>query len=193
MGILELFVVSVSLAMDAFAVSVCKGLNMRRINYAYCAVIALSFGIFQAMMPVIGYFMGSHFKASMLAYDHWVSFFLLLAVGANMIKEALAGEEDNEDLTCGGGGLNLRELLVLSVATSIDALAVGVTLAFLTVNLWKVAPMIGVITFCLSFLGVGVGSFLGNRIRKWAEIAGGVMLILIGLHILVEHLGAWWM
>lgn len=191
MGIAELFVVSVSLAMDAFAVSVCKGLNMKRINYAYCVVIALSFGIFQAMMPVIGYFMGSHFKASMLAYDHWVSFFLLLAVGANMIKEALAGEEDDEDLIS-GGGLHLRELLVLSVATSIDALAVGVTLAFLTVNLWRIAPMIGVITFCLSLLGVGVGSYLGARIRKWAEIAGGVMLILIGIHILAEHLGVWW-
>lgn len=189
MGIVEILLISVSLAMDAFAVSICRGLNMKRLRLGHCAVTALFFGGFQAAMPVFGYLLGSHFKTSMMAYDHWIAFVLLFVVGANMIREALLGDGDED---CGGGEerMNYRELLVLAIATSIDALAVGVTFAFLEVRLVETVTLIGIITFVLSFAGVSLGSFLGACFKKWAELAGGAALILIGFRILLEHLGA---
>ena len=185
---MELVLIAVGLSMDAFAVALCKGLAMRRINYAHAAVISLFFGAFQALMPLAGWFLGTQFARYITSVDHWIAFALLAYIGGKMIWDAL--HESQETAPCPAQErLDLRELLMLAVATSIDALAVGITFAFLQVSILPAVATIGLITFALSFAGVVVGNRFGTRFQKKAEIAGGVVLVLIGLKILLEHLG----
>lgn len=187
-GFIELFMVGVGLSMDAFAVAVCKGLCMKRIRWAHAVVIAAFFGGFQALMPLVGWALGTQFAALIEPVDHWIAFGLLAFIGAKMLVDAMRG--DDEAVACPAEPkLDLRELLMLAVATSIDALAVGVTLAFLGVGIWAAAALIGLTTFVLSLAGVVVGNQFGSRFERPATIAGGVVLILIGVKILVEHLG----
>ncbi|MDD2647407.1 MAG: manganese efflux pump MntP family protein [Eubacteriales bacterium] len=186
LGFLEMLLIGVGLSMDAFAVAVCKGLNMKKINYRHATIIAVFFGGFQALMPLAGWLLGKQFERYITAYDHWIAFVLLLFIGGKMIYEALRGEEESE--SC-GDKLDLKELTVMAVATSIDALAVGITFAFLKVNIYGAITIIGLTTFILSFIGVAVGNRFGAKYQKKAEIAGGVILVLIGLKILLEHLG----
>ena len=188
MSFIELFLIGVGLSMDAFAVAVCKGLSMQRFRKDRAAVIALFFGVFQAAMPLLGWFLGSRFASHIQQYDHWIAFFLLLWIGISMIRESRGGEEED---ACGGESarLDLKELLMLSVATSIDALAVGITFAFLEVSILPAVSLIGVTTFVLSFIGVAVGSYFGGKYKSRAELLGGVILIAIGAKILLEHLG----
>ncbi|MBR3834335.1 MAG: manganese efflux pump [Lachnospiraceae bacterium] len=182
MGLLELFIVAVGLAMDAFAVSICKGLSLGKIKMKHMAIAGLWFGGFQALMPAIGYFVGSLFADRIEAVDHWIAFVLLAIIGVSMIKEA-SQEEDEMD-AC----MDPKCMFVLAVATSIDALAVGVSFAFLRVSIvWSVI-FIGVITFMLSAIGVKIGSVFGAKYKSKAEIAGGIVLIIIGAKILLEHL-----
>ena len=188
MGFIELFLIGVGLAMDAFAVSICKGLNMRKMNYRQATVIALFFGGFQAFMPFLGWSLGRHFEHYIVSIDHWIAFILLAIIGGNMIKEALGDEEDVECGDC-HDQLDLKELLMLAIATSIDALAVGITFAFLRVNIVPAITIIGVTTFIISFAGVHIGHHFGSKYEKKAELAGGIILICIGLKILLEHLG----
>lgn len=192
MSIFELFLIGVGLSMDAFAVAVCRGLAMRKLDWGRAAVIGLYFGGFQALMPTAGWLLGSAFAGYIQRLDHWVAFVLLSFIGGNMIREALSG---GEEAPCGPNGraveerLNHRELLLMAVATSIDALAVGVTFAFLDVSILPAASLIGVTTFCLSVAGVAVGNFFGARYEKRAELTGGAILVLLGIKILLEHLG----
>ncbi len=188
MGFIELFLIGVGLAMDAFAVSICKGLNMRKMNYRQATVIALFFGGFQAFMPFLGWSLGRHFEHYIVSIDHWIAFILLAIIGGNMIKEALGDEEDVECGDC-HDQLDLKELLMLAIATSIDALAVGITFAFLRVSIVPAITIIGVTTFIISFAGVHIGHHFGSKYEKKAELAGGIILICIGLKILLEHLG----
>lgn len=185
-GFMELLLIAVGLSMDAFAVSVCKGLGMRRTNWKHALVIALFFGGFQAVMPLLGWALGRQFEHYITAYDHWIAFALLAIIGGKMIWEALRGG-DEED-TCGDETLNLKELLGLAVATSIDALAVGVTFAFLQVQILPSITLIGVTTFALSLLGVAIGRKFGTWMMQKAQVAGGIVLVLIGVKILLEHL-----
>lgn len=186
--LLELFLIGVGLSMDAFAVSVCKGLAMNKINKKQALVIGLYFGGFQALMPFLGWLLGVRFQKYIVSIDHWVAFALLAFIGGKMILEAVRGGEESEagpkDLP-----LNHVELLVMAVATSIDALAAGITFAFLNVSIAEAVAIIGCTTFALSVAGVAVGNYFGSRYKKWAEILGGVILILIGSKILAEHLG----
>ncbi|MGE4584207.1 MAG: manganese efflux pump MntP family protein [Sphaerochaeta sp.] len=187
MGIIELLLVSVGLAMDAFAVSLCKGLRMRRIKYAQALVIALFFGFFQAAMPLLGWVLGLQFERYITAIDHWIAFILLGIIGAKMLYDSLT-----EDPSCpieSVEHLDLKELLLLSIATSIDALAVGITLAFLKTDIIRSVSCIGLITFVLSFAAVAIGNRFGNRLQSKAGIVGGVTLLAIGLKILLSHLG----
>lgn len=188
MGFLELFLIGVGLSMDAFAVSICRGLCMPRINWRHAGVIALFFGGFQALMPTLGWLLGSQFAGYIQSFDHWVAFVLLALIGFNMAREALS-PEDEEEACAVETRLDLRQLFLLAVATSIDALAVGVTFAFLDVKIGPAAAIIGCTTFVLSLAGVAVGNFFGARYKKRAELTGGVILILLGLKILLEHLG----
>lgn len=187
MGFLELFLIGVGLSADAFSVSVCKGLNMRKLNMVHAYIIALFFGGFQAIMPLIGYLLGTSFSKYIEAFDHWIAFVLLAFIGGKMVIEAVkekdGEEEEKTDV------LKMGELTVLAVATSIDALAVGITFAFLKVNIFFSILIIGVTTFALSLGGVLLGNRFGAKYKNKAEIAGGVILILIGLKILLEHLG----
>lgn len=188
MSLFELFLIAVGLSMDAFAVAVCKGLDMKRVNYRHSFVIALFFGFFQALMPLLGWLLGTRFGPYITGADHWVAFVLLALIGGKMIYEAL--HEDQEDFGKSGDRLELKELFILSVATSIDALAVGITFAILPdTNIWSSVILIGVTTFVLSFLGVVIGNRFGAKYQKRAELFGGVVLVLIGLKILLEHLG----
>lgn len=187
MGLIELFLIGVGLSMDAFAVAVCKGLSMRKFQKDKALVIALFFGAFQALMPLTGWFLGSRFAGYIQQYDHWIAFGLLLLIGVSMILESR--HEDEEDEQKAEEHLALRELLVLSIATSIDALAVGVTFAFLEVPILPAVSLIGVTTFVISFVGVAVGNYFGSRYKSRAELLGGVILIAIGCKILLEHLG----
>ena len=185
---MELVLIGVGLSMDAFAVALCKGLSMRRINYAHAAVIALFFGVFQAVMPLIGWVLGTQFARYITSVDHWIAFALLGYIGGKMIWDAF--HEAPESETCASEStLNLRELLMLAVATSIDALAVGITFAFLEVDILPAVCCIALTTFLLSSLGVKFGSLCGTRMQSKAEALGGVILILLGLKILLEHLG----
>ena len=170
--------------MDAFAVSICKGLALKKINLRKACLVGLWFGGFQALMPLLGYLLGSQFKQSVEAIDHWIAFALLFLIGINMIKEALSKEEEKAD-----DSLSVRTMFLLAVATSIDALAVGVTYAFLQVNIVPAVSFIGIITFALSAIGVKVGNVFGVKYKSKAELTGGVILILIGIRILTEHLG----
>lgn len=185
MSILEIFFIGAALSMDAFAVAVCKGLSMKRVNYAHAVIISLYFGGFQALMPLLGYLGGSYARAYIERFDHWVAFGLLLLIGANMIKESFSSEstESAEEFK-----LNHKELLLMAVATSIDALAVGIAFAMDDVNIFAAAPVIGITTFCFSFLGVAIGNRIGNKLQNKAQIFGGVVLIIIGIKILFEHL-----
>lgn len=184
----QLVLIAVSLSMDAFAVALCKGLCMKRINYKHAGVIALFFGVFQALMPLIGWFLGKQFEQYITPIDHWIAFVLLGYIGGKMIWDAL--HEDNEGQACDiEERLDLKELLVMAVATSIDALAVGITFAFLQISIVPSVCTIGLITLCLSFVGVIVGNRFGNKFQSKAQLAGGTVLVLIGLKILLEHLG----
>lgn len=185
MGIVEIIFIAIGLSMDAFAVSVCKGLSMKKMSWKKAIIIALYFGIFQALMPVIGYALGIGFEESIKFIDHWIAFGLLAFIGGNMIKESLSKDEDDNQ----NDDVNFKTMVVLAVATSIDALAVGVTFAFLNVNLIFAISIIGVLTFIISLLGVKIGNVFGDKFEKKAELAGGIILILIGLKILLEHLG----
>lgn len=185
MGIVELFLIGVGLSMDAFAVAICKGLNMRRFNILHGLIIACFFGGFQALMPLLGWLLGSQFESYITSIDHWIAFILLGFIGFNMIKEAL-GEQDDQPCSC--SGLDLKELFLLAVATSIDALAVGITFAFLQIDILPAITLIGCTTFILTFAGVIIGHQFGSRYERKAQIVGGAILILIGLKILLEHL-----
>lgn len=184
----EILLFGIGLAMDAFAVSVCKGLCMKRINYAHCCVIALFFGAFQALMPFIGYWLGTAFESYITSIDHWIAFVLLVYIGAKMIREAFEPEEEQ---TCDvSGKLNIKELFVLAIATSIDALAVGITFSFYEdTNIYQNITVIGVVTFLISFGGVVIGNKFGSRYKQKAEIAGGAILVLLGFKILLEGVG----
>jgi Predicted membrane protein len=207
MGFIELLLIGAGLSMDAFAVAVCKGLNMRKINYRHSIVIALFFGGFQAVMPLIGWLLGRNFEQYIVSFDHWVAFVLLALIGGKMIFESLKKEPESAASPAGSAksgevcpddgsarlpasdSLNIKELFVMAIATSIDALAVGITFAFLRVNIVSSVSMIGVITFALSFIGVVIGNKFGSKYEKKAELAGGITLVLIGVKILLEHLG----
>ena len=183
MGFAELLMIAVGLSMDAFAVSICKGLSVGKVKAGHALLAGLYFGGFQFLMPVIGYLLGARFQTVIESVDHWIAFFLLAVIGANMIREAF-GKEESLDADFG-----FKSMLVLAVATSIDALAVGVTFAFLQVRLLPAAALIGVTTFLLSAAGIVIGGVFGSRFKAAAEVTGGVILILIGLKILLEHLG----
>lgn len=185
MSLWELFMIAIGLSMDAFAVSICKGLATGKARLSHAAVTGLYFGGFQALMPLAGYLLGSRFKDLITRFDHWIAFILLTAIGINMIREAFGGPEK---LDCNFGP---RAMLPLAVATSIDALAVGVTFAFLQVHILPAVLFIGVTTFVLSAIGVKLGALFGERFRARAEVFGGAVLILMGLKILLEHLGVW--
>ena len=185
MGFLQVFLIGIGLSMDAFAVAVCKGLNMKKIDYKYTVLIALFFGGFQAFMPFLGWLLGVQFESYIVSIDHWIAFLLLSFIGGNMIKESL-GEDEEEDSEI---TYDLKELFMLAVATSIDALAIGITFAFLRVNIVSAIIVIGITTFFLSMVGVGIGNRFGAKYKNKAEFAGGLILILIGLKILLEHLG----
>ena len=188
MRLWELLLLAVGLSMDAFAVSICKGLAMKRANLKGALTCGVWFGGFQALMPLIGFFLGAMFATAIEAFDHWVAFGLLALIGANMLKEAFERKEECEE--CGCADLSVKTMFVMAVATSIDALAVGVSLAMAgDVNIWLAIALIGTVTCLLSALGVKVGSVFGARFEKKAQLAGGVILILIGLKILLEHLG----
>lgn len=189
MGIVELFLIAVGLSMDAFAVSVCKGLGMKRINFKVAVVLALFFGGFQALMPVIGWALGSQFLWLISPIDHWIAFILLAIIGGKMLREAFHDDEDDSDDSSDANVIDLGEYLMLAIATSIDALAMGISFAALSVNIVAAASFIGVITFVLTLAGVAVGHFFGARYEKPATVVGGVVLILIGLKVLLEHLG----
>lgn len=225
MGLLELFILAIGLSMDAFAVSICKGLALPKINLKSAGIVGLWFGAFQALMPLIGYLLGVNFRSYIVSVDHWIAFVLLALIGANMIKEALSDDDEEEEAeirnlkrgpeerTIGVCSLDscsisptgqvalsradnrIKEILgfktmfLLAVATSIDALAMGVTFAFLNVNIIPAISFIGVVTFTCSAIGVKIGNVFGLKYKSKAEIAGGVILILLGCKILIEHLG----
>lgn len=184
MGLIELFLIAVGLSMDAFAVSVCKGLAMPKCTFKKAAIVGLWFGGFQALMPAIGYVLGAQFQETIASIDHWIAFVLLALIGGNMIHEALDNDEEEADAS-----LNVKTMFLLAVATSIDALAIGITFAFLKVNIIPAVCFIGIVTFIISFAGVKIGNVFGVRYKNKAEIVGGVILILLGLKILLEHLG----
>ena len=170
--------------MDAFAVSICKGLSVTKVNWKHSVIVGLYFGGFQAAMPVIGYFLGSSFKDYIESVDHWIAFGLLLIIGGNMLREAFSKDEEELD-----GSFSLKSMLPLAIATSIDALAVGVTFAFLNVQIAPAVSFIGVITFALAAVGVKLGNIFGEKYKSKAEFVGGVVLIIMGVKILLEHLG----
>ena len=182
MTLLELFIIAVGLSMDAFAVSVCKGLSLQKMRLRHALLAGIYFGGFQAM-PFFGYLLGVKFQDAITSIDHWVAFILLAIIGVNMVKEALSKEEEEET----DPSFGLKNMLILAVATSIDALAVGVTFAFLKVRILAAVCFIGVTTFILSMAGVKVGNVFGSRYKAKAELAGGVILIGMGVKILLEH------
>ena len=190
MGIGELFLLAVGLSMDAFAVSVCKGLAMKKATLKAEATCGLWFGGFQALMPTVGFFLGALFADAIEAFDHWVAFALLAIIGINMLKEALEKKDKPGDNPEKDADLSVKTMFLMAVATSIDALAVGISLAMVgSVNIWLAAAFIGICTCLLSALGVKIGNVFGSRYEKKAELAGGVILILLGVKILLEHLG----
>lgn len=184
MGFVELLLLAVGLSMDALAVSICKGLSIQRLKPRHAVTVGAWFGVFQALMPSIGYLLGAAFADLITAVDHWIAFLLLAIIGGNMIREARSKEEE-----CCNPSLAFGEMLMLAVATSIDALAVGITFAFLRVDLLPAVSLIGVCTFLISAAGVKIGNVFGARYKSKAELLGGVVLILIGVKILLEHLG----
>lgn len=186
MDIITLLGISIALSMDAFSVSICKGLATKKFSVKTALSCGLWFGGFQALMPVVGYFLGAQFEHFITNIDHWIAFGLLLIIGANMIRSALSEETESCDESCKSTGF--RTMLMMAIATSIDALAVGVTFAFLKVNLWFSVLIIGITTFLFSFVGVRIGNIFGSRYSKFSEVTGGVILIILGSKILIEHL-----
>ena len=183
MGFIELIILSIGLAMDAFAVAICKGLSMQKMNWKKASIIGLYFGGFQALMPLIGYLLGINFQEKITSIDHWIAFILLGIIGLNMVKEAISKETE-----IAKDSIKFKDMLILAVATSIDALAVGITFAFLKVNILLAISLIGIITFIISVVGVKIGNVFGDKYEKKAEFAGGIILILLGIKILLEHL-----
>lgn len=184
-----LFLMGVGLSMDAFAVSICKGLAMRKVNKKQAFVIGLFFGGFQALMPFIGWALGSQFESYITSIDHWIAFVLLVVIGGNMVKEAVSEKGGEDEVEQMDPPLDIKEMFILAIATSIDALAVGITFAFLNYPIVEAITIIGITTFVISIIGVHVGNFFGSKYKKRAEIVGGVILILLGVKILLEHLG----
>lgn len=182
MSLWELFIIAVGLSMDAFAVSVCKGLSVQKIKPKHYLIVAAYFGGFQALMPLLGYLLGVRFEAMVANVDHWIAFVLLGLIGANMVRESRAGEEKLDD------SFTVSTMLILAVATSIDALAIGVTFAFLGVNIVEAIILIGITTGIISGVGLKIGNVFGSRYKSKAEMAGGIVLILMGIKILVQHL-----
>ncbi|MEI3130173.1 MAG: manganese efflux pump MntP family protein [Oscillospiraceae bacterium] len=189
MGFIEFFLTGIGLSMDAFAVAICKGLGMRKVNYKQMLLIALFFGGFQALMPLLGWLLGRQFEQYITSVDHWIAFALLVLIGANMLREVRKGDDTTDAETVYDAPLPLGQLLLMAIATSIDALAVGISFAFLGVNIWLAIAIIGTTTFLISAAGVFIGNRFGNRYEKRATIAGGIILILLGVKILLEHLG----
>lgn len=184
MGLFELFILAVGLSMDAFAVSVCKGLAVKEVKFKHSAICGAWFGGFQALMPLIGFFLGSAFEKYVTAVDHWIAFVLLGAIGLNMIKEALSGDADSAD-----DDFSFKTMLLMAIATSIDALAIGITFALLpNVNIFAAVSFIGVVTFIFSSGGVKIGNIFGMKYKSKAEFLGGSILVLLGAKILLEHL-----
>lgn len=185
MSLLELFITAVALAMDAFAVAICKGLTVEKVKLRHAVITGVWFGGFQMLMPLLGYLCASMFSEYITNFDHWVAFFLLVAIGISMIAEAFKKDEEKKETN----PFSFMTMLIMSVATSVDALAVGITFAFLDVNIWVATAFIGATTFILSAVGVKVGNVFGAGKKNIAEIAGGVILILLGVKILLQHLG----
>lgn len=183
MDIIEIIIIAIGLAMDVFAVAIGKGLSISKVSWRHYLLIGLWFGGFQALMPVIGYFLGASFANVVADFDHWIVFGLLSLIGGNMIKESFSREEDEVN-----GDISVKTMFLLSVATSIDALAAGVSFAFFAKDIIIPVLIIGVITFVLSAIGVKIGNIFGNRYKRKAEFAGGAILIIIGIKILFEHL-----
>lgn len=188
MGIFELAMIGVGLSMDAFAVAICKGLSMKKVNVRYSVILALFFGGFQALMPLLGWLLGSSFQQYITAIDHWIAFGLLVFLGGKMILDVVK-EKDEEVCVTETVQVNVKEFIMLAVATSIDALAVGITFAFLQVHILPSITLIGCITFGFSIAGVLIGNAFGSQFKNKATILGGVILIFIGVKILIEHLG----
>ena len=197
MGLIELFILAIGLSMDAFAVSICKGLSLKKVGFKECAKVGLYFGGFQGGMPLIGFILGVQFKDYITSIDHWIAFILLSFIGINMIRESMIKDEENEIENLSEVALDkesidqlgFKNMIMLSIATSIDALAVGVTFAFLEVNIISAVSLIGIVTFILSTIGVKIGNVFGTKYKSKAEFAGGFILILMGIKILFEHLG----
>ena len=185
MSFVEILLIGVGLSMDAFSVSICKGLTTKQFSWRMALICGLWFGFFQALMPVIGFFLGAQFEQYITAVDHWIAFGLLFLIGANMIREALSKKEDEP----ADSSLGFKTMLLLAIATSIDALAVGISFACIQVKIWSSVLIIGVTTFLFSIMGVKIGNVFGSKFEKSAGIIGGIILILIGLKILLEHLG----
>ena len=189
MGLAELLLLAVGLSMDAFAVSICKGLSMKKATWKAQLVCGVWFGGFQALMPLVGYFLGTLFAEAIEAFDHWVAFALLAIIGINMLKEVFSRDEAEKD-TQGDGDLSPKTMLVMAIATSIDALAVGISLAMAgSVNIFMAVLLIGAVTFALSAVGVRIGNVFGSRYEKKAQAVGGIILVFLGVKILLEHLG----
>lgn len=183
MGLTEIIILSIGLSMDAFSVAMCKGLSMQKMSRKKAIIIALYFGIFQAIMPLIGYGLGIKFQQSIVNIDHWIAFILLTIIGINMIKE-IWNEAENEN----NDNIDFKNMIILAIATSIDALAIGITFAFLKCNIVFSVTCIGIITFILSLIGVKIGNMFGAKYEKKAQLVGGLILILLGIKILLEHL-----
>jgi len=188
MNIIEIILLAISLSMDAFAVALCKGLALKKIDLKSCAIVGLWFGAFQGLMPLLGYLLGSTFADKINSIDHWIAFVLLALIGGNMIKESF--DKDEENVNC---SLGAKAMLVMAIATSIDALAVGISFAFTDFEpdwfVYIAFTLIGIITFSLSSIGVKIGNIFGTKYKSKAEFAGGLILILLGLKILLEGLG----
>lgn len=182
MSIIELLILSIALAMDAFAVSVCKGLSLKKVNVAHLVLAGIWFGGFQALMPVLGYFCGSKFADKVDKFDHWIAFVILALIGASMIKESMGDEEETNS------NMDIKTMFFLAVATSIDALTVGITFAFLDVNIFMAVMFIGIITFVISAVGIEIGSIFGDKYKSRAEMLGGGVLIIIGIKTLLTGL-----
>ena len=185
MKFFEVFLIAVGLSMDAFAVALCKGIKMRPFNIKRALIVALFFGLAQAIMPVIGWFLGSQFEQYIVSVDHWIAFGLLAFIGGKMAIESFKNEEDDD---CGCDKFDIGELILMAIATSIDALAVGITFAFLQVDILGSVSLIGATTLILCFAGAFIGCKFGSKLKNKAELAGGIILILMGLKILLEHL-----
>lgn len=185
MSFIELLLIAIGLSMDAFSVSICKGLTTKKFSWRMALICGLWFGLFQALMPIVGYFLGAQFESFIDSYAHWTAFGMLFLIGANMIREAIWGDKDDD--VPKNGSLTFKTMFLLAIATSIDALAVGVSFACIQVNIWIAISIIGVTAFLFSVLGVKIGNMFGSKYEKSAGIAGGIILIFIGLKMLLEH------